>query len=79
MPLFSVSLGLCINRRPVLGVIEAPALGWSFAGTITGGGSTFNGKPIVPSRRDRLAGALLVTAFRTNATPCRTTWPNGRR
>ena len=63
MPLFSVSLGLCINRRPVLGVIEAPALGWSFAGTITGGGSTFNGKPIVPSRVDRLGGALLVTGF----------------
>jgi myo-inositol-1(or 4)-monophosphatase len=63
MPLFSVSLGLCINRRPVLGVIEAPALGWSFAGTITGGGSTFNRKPIVPSRVDRLAGALLVTGF----------------
>ena len=63
MPLFSVSLGLCINRRPVLGVIDAPALGWSFAGTITGGGSTFNGKPIVPSRVDRLAGALLVTGF----------------
>ena len=23
-----------MNRRPVLGVVEAPALGWSFAGTI---------------------------------------------
>jgi myo-inositol-1(or 4)-monophosphatase len=63
MPLFSVSLGLCINGRPVLGVIEAPALGWSFAGTITGGGSTFNGKPIFPSRVDRLGGSLLVTGF----------------
>ena len=27
LPLFSVSLGLTINRRPVLGVVEAPALG----------------------------------------------------
>jgi len=27
MPLFSVSLGLAIDRRPVLGVVEAPALG----------------------------------------------------
>ncbi len=63
MPLFSVSLGLTINRRPVLGVVEAPALGWTFTGTITGGGSTFNGKAIAPSRTDRLAGALLVTGF----------------
>jgi myo-inositol-1(or 4)-monophosphatase len=63
MPLFSVSLGLVIDRRPVLGVVEAPALGWSFAGTATGGGSTFNGKPIAPSPVDRLAGALLVTGF----------------
>ncbi len=36
MPIFSVSIGLCINRRPVLGIVEAPALGWSFAGTISG-------------------------------------------
>ena len=63
LPLFSVSIGLCVNRRPVLGVVDAPALGWTFAGTITGGGSTFNGTPIVPSRTDRLASALLVTGF----------------
>jgi myo-inositol-1(or 4)-monophosphatase len=47
----------------VLGVVEAPALGWTFAGTTTGSGSTFNGKPIAPSRTERLAGALLVTGF----------------
>ena len=47
----------------MLGVVEAPALGWSFSGTITGGGSSLNGKPIAPSRIDRLAGALLVTGF----------------
>jgi len=63
MPIFSVSLGLTIDRRPVLGVVEAPALGWSFAGTTTGGGSTFNGKPIEPSLIDRLARALVVTGF----------------
>jgi myo-inositol-1(or 4)-monophosphatase len=63
LPLFSVSLGLAVEGRPVLGVVEAPALGWSFAGSVTRGGSTFNGKPIIPSRVDRLAGALLVTGF----------------
>ena len=69
LPLFSVSIGLCINRRPVLGVVEAPALGWTFAGTITGGGSTFNGKPIYPSRTDRLGAGLLVTGFPYHRNP----------
>jgi len=63
MPIFSVSLGLTIDRRPVLGVVEAPALAWSFSGTTTGGGSTFNGKAIGPSLIDRLARALVVTGF----------------
>jgi len=63
MPIFSVSLGLTVDRRPVLGVVEAPALGWSFAGTTGGGGSTFNDKPITPSLVDRLASALVVTGF----------------
>jgi myo-inositol-1(or 4)-monophosphatase len=62
-PLFSVSLGLWMDGRAVLGVVEAPAVAWSFAGSVTGGGSTFNGKPISPSATDRLGGALLVTGF----------------
>src|SRR5204863_4532392 len=63
MPIFSVSLGMAIDRRPVLGVVEAPALGWSFSGTTTGGGATFNDKPIAPSLIERLGGALVVTGF----------------
>jgi myo-inositol-1(or 4)-monophosphatase len=63
LPLFSVSLGLWMDGRAVAGVVEAPAVGWTFAGTVTGGGSTFNGKPIAPSATDRLGGALLVTGF----------------
>jgi len=63
LPLFSVSLGLWIDGRAAAGVVEAPVLGWSFAGTTTGGGSTLNGKPIAPSTTDRLGGALLVTGF----------------
>ena len=75
MPIFSVSIGLCINRRPVLGIVEAPALGWSFAGTISGGGSTLNGKPIAPSRVDRLGAALLVTGFPYTRNPVQTNLP----
>ena len=75
LPLFSVSLGLCVDRRPVLGVVEAPAVGWSFSGTVTGGGSFWNGKPIAPSRTDRLGGALLVTGFPYARNPVQTNLP----
>ena len=75
LPIFSVSLGLCVNRRPVLGIVEAPALGWSFAGTITGGGSTLNGKPIAPSRIDKLARALVVTGFPYSRSPVQSNLP----
>jgi myo-inositol-1(or 4)-monophosphatase len=75
MPIFSVSIGLCINGRPVLGVVEAPALSWSFSGTITGGGSSLNGKAIVPSRTDRLASALLVTGFPYQRNPVQSNLP----
>jgi myo-inositol-1(or 4)-monophosphatase len=74
-PLFSVSVGLCIDGRPVLGVVEAPALGWSFSGTVTGGGSALNGRPIAPSRVDRLGGALLVTGFPYARNPVQTNLP----
>jgi myo-inositol-1(or 4)-monophosphatase len=63
LPLFSVSLGLWMDGRAVAGVVEAPVLGWTFAGTTTGGGSTLNGKPIAPSVTERLGAALLVTGF----------------
>lgn len=74
-PLFSVSLGLCINRRPVLGVVEAPALGWRFWGTATGGGAALNGRPIAPSQIDRLASSLLVTGFPYARNPLQTNLP----
>jgi len=74
-PLFSVALGLTVNRRPLLGVVEAPAMGWTFSGTVTGGGSSWNGKPIAPSRVDRLGGALLVTGFPYARNPVQTNLP----
>jgi myo-inositol-1(or 4)-monophosphatase len=67
LPLFSVSLGLWMDGRAVAGVVEAPALGWTFAGTTKSdgwpGGSTLNGKAITPSATERLGAALLVTGF----------------
>jgi myo-inositol-1(or 4)-monophosphatase len=75
LPIFSVSIGLTENKRPLLGIVEAPALGWSFAGTTTGGGSTLNGKPIAPSATERLKGALLVTGFPYSRNPVQTNLP----
>lgn len=62
LPLFSVSIGLCQGSDPVLGVVTAPALGWTFAGgrAIP---ATFNGRPVAPSRVAELERALLVTGF----------------
>lgn len=74
-PLFSVSMGLVENGRPVLGVVEAPAVGWSFSGSATGGGASLNGRPIVPSGVDRLGGGLLVTGFPYARNPVQTNLP----
>jgi myo-inositol-1(or 4)-monophosphatase len=75
LPIFSVSIGLVDGKRPLLGVVEAPALGWSFTGTTTGGGSTLNGKAIAPSAIERLKGALLVTGFPYTRNPVQTNLP----
>jgi myo-inositol-1(or 4)-monophosphatase len=75
LPLFCVSLGLVVDGRPVLGVVEAPAVGWSFSGSVTGGGASWNGRPIAPSQVDRLGSALLVTGFPYARNPVQTNLP----
>lgn len=62
-PLFSVSIGLTIGGRPRVGVVEAPALGWSFRGASSPVHATWNGKPIAPSVVATLKEALVVTGF----------------
>lgn len=73
-PLFSVSIGLTVGGRPRVGVVEAPALGWSFCGALGDPGdtalgvsgtttATWNGRPIVPSLVSNLKQALVVTGF----------------
>lgn len=62
LPFFAVSIGLCDQDRPVLGVVMAPALGWTFAGVV-GASATFNDRLAQPSRVDSLERALLVTGF----------------
>jgi myo-inositol-1(or 4)-monophosphatase len=73
-PLFSVAMGLVEEGRPVLGVIEAPAMNWVFAGSLNGG-ATWNGRPIAPSQVDRLGSGLLVTGFPYARNPIQTNLP----
>ena len=61
-PLFSVSIGLTVDGRAELGVVEAPAVGWSFSGVV-GAGARWNGRDISPSSATELKRALVVTGF----------------
>jgi myo-inositol-1(or 4)-monophosphatase len=62
LPLWCVSIGLEDQGVPVVGVIVAPALGWTFHAR-RGGGAWFNGSRMHVSAIDRIARALLVTGF----------------
>ncbi|MEN8150107.1 MAG: inositol monophosphatase family protein [Planctomycetota bacterium] len=61
-PFFSVSIGLARAGRPVLGVVHAPVLGETWAGSADGG-STLNGEPIRVSSTDSLIESVLATGF----------------
>ncbi len=61
LPIFGTSIGLVAQGQPVLGVVTAPVLGWSFHSA--GQGAFLNGKPIHTSGVDELGRALLVTGF----------------
>ncbi len=62
LPLFAVSIALEIDGVPVAGVVEAPALGWSFAACL-GGGATCNEEAIRVSRTARLEESILASGF----------------
>jgi myo-inositol-1(or 4)-monophosphatase len=62
LPIFCTSVGLLVDDKPVLGVVTAPALGWTFCGVV-GHEAFLNDKPIHTSDVSDLGGALLVTGF----------------
>ena len=70
-----VSMGLCVNRRPVLGVVEAPAVGL----VVLGHGH--RRRRVLERQADRavarrsLGGALLVTGFPYARNPVQTNLP----
>lgn len=59
LPLFSISIALRHQGRAQVGVIHAPAMGWTFAAA-AGQGATLNGLPIIVSRRAELAEAIVA-------------------
>jgi myo-inositol-1(or 4)-monophosphatase len=62
-PFFAVSIGLvCDGGMPELGVVVAPALGWTYTGARECGASR-NGEPCRVSRIAVLDHALLATGF----------------
>ena len=73
-PLFSVSIGLVAEGKPVVGVVNGPAVGWAFSGA-AGAGASLNGQPIGPSRVAALKQALVVTGFPYHRTPTQSNLP----
>ncbi len=62
LPLFAVSIGLCVDDRPVVGVVEAPALRWRYLARL-GGEAKGNRRVLRVSPARRVGEALLVTGF----------------
>jgi len=62
LPIFSTSIGLLIDDEPAVGVVTAPALGWTFRGG-RGQGAFLNDQPVGVSDVAELSRALLVTGF----------------
>ncbi|MDB9925007.1 inositol monophosphatase [bacterium] len=59
-PFSCVSIGLTLNKVPVLGVVLNPITGETFA-AVQGRGATLNGEPISVSKVDELNKALIAT------------------
>ena len=62
VPMFAVSLGLVVDGEPLVGVVHAPALSWTFAGMV-GGAVTRNGIPLTVSQTAALPEGLFATGF----------------
>ena len=63
-PIWSVSIALeDEDRKPIVGVVTAPALGWWFEAAKGGGAHDGEGRPLVVSTPATLEQALLTTGF----------------
>jgi myo-inositol-1(or 4)-monophosphatase len=62
LPIFGTAIGLWSDDQPILGVVTAPALGWTFHGG-RGLGACLGDKPMHVSDVAALSRSLLVTGF----------------
>jgi myo-inositol-1(or 4)-monophosphatase len=62
LPFFTVSIALEIEGQLEVGVVQAPALAWSFW-AVRGGGAYWNGRLLSVSQTGSLGAALLATGF----------------
>jgi myo-inositol-1(or 4)-monophosphatase len=61
IPEFCVSIGFVENGRPVAGGICNPATGETILGSVESG-VTYNGKPVRPSQKTSLQGAVILAS-----------------
>lgn len=59
LPFFAISIGLCHAGEPLVGVVHAPVLGWTFAAA-RGQGATLNTLPLSVSHRTALSEAIVA-------------------
>lgn len=62
LPIFSISIALVIDAKPVFALIHAPALRQTFQ-ALAGQGATLNGRAILCSSREQLSQSVLGTGF----------------
>lgn len=62
LPMFSVSIACAVADVVQVGVVHAPALGWTFS-AMRGRGALLNGQPLAVSKTDGLDVAMLSTGF----------------
>jgi myo-inositol-1(or 4)-monophosphatase len=65
LPFYAVAIALVVAGEPIVGVVHAPALDWTFT-AVRGGGARRNGAPLQVSRTAELGAALLATGFSYN-------------
>ncbi|MBF0546605.1 MAG: inositol monophosphatase [Candidatus Riflebacteria bacterium] len=69
LPIFAVSIALCIDGMSKVGVVYQPLLKECFSATEKGG-AFLNGEPISVSHRAKISEALAVTGFPYNTASC---------
>lgn len=62
LPFFAVSMGLVVEGEPVLGVVHAPVLGWTFS-AVRGGKARLNDDTLRVSNVGALPDGLFGTGF----------------